>query len=456
MRSGRRRREAEQQHGGRNSLGAGEADPDAARPPQWFDARGRVPLPEAATEGRTNLAGQVRGGGEDLPLLLHGARAFVVSPSGVQVVDLADGRTVGEEAARGEVLRQDTDGFILPPVLAGSEVLVPFLLTMPASGTHTAGAMVEVVAVSTAPPYKAAWRTTVKLPEWALQTSAKVQVAAVGAENGTAVVTVKAGDDAVSYGIDAASHALRWTQPGLEAVQVATGMAVGLLHVEPLTSVPLGVDLATGTEKWRGEKTYNPIMNGAGPGTVRLAGTQTGGKGDQLLDVSSGKARAAMPPGMSAMSCTYDRSQTLVCTHGFAVVAIDTATGALLWALKDGDQGRTPRPSLRCGTDGSTAAVWAALSSWTRGPAPTCPPSRRPHRSSSTNMPGWCSTTTACSAIRPAAERSLSAVSWARLSRASAKPANPPFLVRSARSASSTGGARSPGRSPGSAPGSLG
>ncbi|WP_405438466.1 PQQ-like beta-propeller repeat protein [Streptomyces avidinii] len=311
-------------------------------PPQWFDARGRVPLPEAATEGRTNLAGQVRGGGEDLPLLLHGARAFVVSPSGVQVVDLADGRTVGEEAARGEVLRQDTDGFILPPVLAGSEVLVPFLLTMPASGTHTAGAMVEVVAVSTAPPYKAAWRTTVKLPEWALQTSAKVQVAAVGAENGTAVVTVKAGDDAVSYGIDAASHALRWTQPGLEAVQVATGMAVGLLHVEPLTSVPLGVDLATGTEKWRGEKTYNPIMNGAGPGTVRLAGTQTGGKGDQLLDVSSGKARAAMPPGMSAMSCTYDRSQTLVCTHGFAVVAIDTATGALLWALKDGDQGRTP------------------------------------------------------------------------------------------------------------------
>lgn len=311
-------------------------------PPQWFDARGQVPLPEAATKGRTNLAGQVRGGGKDLPVLLHGAQAFVVSPTGVQVVDLADGRTVGEETARGEVLREDTDGLILPPVLAGSEVLVPFLLTMPASGTHTAGAMVELVAVSTEPPYKAAWRTTVKLPEWATQSSAKVQAAAVGTENGTAVVTVTAGDDAVSYGIDTASHALRWTQPGLEAVQVGAGIAVGLLHVEPLTSAPLGVDLATGTEKWRGEKTYAAIMNGSGPGTVRVAGTQTAGKDDQLLDVTSGKARAAMPPGMSAMNCAYDRSQTLVCAHGFAVVSVDAPTGTLLWALKDGDQGRTP------------------------------------------------------------------------------------------------------------------
>ncbi|ARE76926.1 hypothetical protein B6R96_25765 [Streptomyces sp. Sge12] len=311
-------------------------------PPQWFDARGRILLPETATKGRTNLAGQVRGGGEDLPVLLHGARAFLVSPTGVQVIDLADGRTVGGETAGGEVLRQDTDGLVLPPVLAGNEVVVPFLLTMPASGTHTAGAMIELVAVSTAPPYKAAWRTTVKLPEWALQTSAKVRVAAVGVEDGTAVVTVKAGDDAVSYGIDTASHALRWTQPGLEAVQVGAGMAVGLFHVEPLTSAPVGVDLATGTEKWRGEKTYAPIMNGAGPGTVRLAGTQAAGKGDQLLDVAGGKVRAAMPPGMSAMSCTHDRSQTLVCTHGFAVVAVDAATGALLWELKDGDQGRTP------------------------------------------------------------------------------------------------------------------
>lgn len=310
-------------------------------PPQWFDARGQVPLPEAATKGRTNLAGQVRGGGEDLPVLLHGAQAFVVSPTGVQVVDLADGRIVGEEAAGGQVLRQDSDGFVLPPVLAGSEVLVPFLLTVPASGTLTAGAMVELVAVSTGPPYKAAWRTTVKLPEWVLN-SRTVQAAAVGAENGTAVVTVTGGGDAVSYGVDTASHSVRWTQPGLEAVQVGAGTAVGLLHVEPLTSVPLGVDLVTGAEKWRGGKTYAAIMNGAGPGTVRIAGQQVGDKGDQLLDVTSGKARATMPPGLRAFDCSYDRAATLVCTPGFAVVAVDAATGTLLWSLKDGDAGRTP------------------------------------------------------------------------------------------------------------------
>ncbi|MFD9306819.1 hypothetical protein ACFWCB_29835 [Streptomyces sp. NPDC060048] len=310
-------------------------------PPQWFDVRGQVPLPEAATEG-TDLAEQVSDGGEELPLLLHNSQAFVVSRTGVQVIDLADGRTVGEETARDEALRTDTDGFILPPVLAGSEVLVPFLLTMPASGTHTAGAMVELVAVSTASPYKAAWRTTVKLPEWALWSSGKVQAVTVGAQDGTAVVTVMGGDNAVTYGVDTASHALRWTQPGLEAVQVGAGTAVGLLHVESFTSVPLGVDLATGAEKWRGEKTNAAIMNRVGPGTVRFAGRQTAGKGDQLLDATSGRARAAMPPGMSAMNCTSDRSRTLVCTNGFAVVAVDAATASLLWVLKDGDEERTP------------------------------------------------------------------------------------------------------------------
>ncbi|MFE6839918.1 hypothetical protein ACFVFI_34480 [Streptomyces sp. NPDC057705] len=88
-----------------------------------------MPLPEAATKGRTNLAGQVRGGGEDLP-------------------------------------------------------------------------------------------------ERALQSSGTVPVRAVGAEEGIAVVNLTGGGEAVSYGIDTASHSLRWTQPGLEAVPAGAGMAV--------------------------------------------------------------------------------------------------------------------------------------------------------------------------------------------------------------------------------------
>ncbi|MET9568544.1 hypothetical protein ABZY34_05270 [Streptomyces virginiae] len=311
-------------------------------PPQWFDARGRVLLPEAATKGRTNLLGQLRGGGEEVPVLLHGTQAFVASPTGVQVIDLVDGNVVGEESARGEPLRENAEGKVLPPLLAGTDVLVPFLLTMPASGTHTAGAMVELVAVATAPPHKASWRTTIKLPEWAVQSSSKVKVAAVGAADGTAVVTVTSGDEAVSYGIDTASHALRWVQPGMKAVHTGTGMAVGLLHAEPLTYIPLGVDLATGTEKWRGEKIYAASMDAAGPGTVRVTGPQVGENGDQLLDVTSGKARATMPPGLRGASCTYDRAVTLVCTPGFAVVAVDSTTGKQLWALKDGEVGRTP------------------------------------------------------------------------------------------------------------------
>ncbi|MCJ0870197.1 hypothetical protein [Streptomyces sp. AP-93] len=309
-------------------------------PPNWFDARGKVLLPEVATTGRTNLAGQVRGGGTDLPVLLHDALAFVASPTGVQVVDLATGRTVGEEAARGKALRSGSEGFTLPPVLAGTEVLTPALMATPASGTYAAGAVVEVVAVGTAAPYKAAWRTTVKLPEWALQ-STKVKVKVVGAQDGTAVVTVVGADTAVTYGIDTVSHSLRWTHPGLEAVAVGTGMVTGLLDGEPLTPVPLGVDLASGTEKWRGVATYAATMEAAGPATIRVAGQgPSGSKSDQLLDMTSGRLRAAMPPELEATTCTYDQVRTLVCEGSFTVAAVDPATGQFLWALKDGEGGR--------------------------------------------------------------------------------------------------------------------
>ncbi|WP_422519967.1 hypothetical protein [Streptomyces sp. 5.8] len=269
----------------------------------------------------------------------------MASPTGVQVVELATGRTYGEESARSEVLRSDSEGYTLPPVLAGTEVLTPFLMATPASGTYAAGAVLEVMAVSTAAPYKAAWRTTIKLPEWAL-TSTRIKVAAIGAQDGTAVITVVGGDTAVSYGIDTASHSLRWTHPGLEAVAVGSGMVAGLLDGEPLTPFPVGVDLATGTEKWRGEKVYAANMSGAGPATVRIAGRRPdGSRADRLLDVISGKLRADMPAGMDSVSCTNDQARTLgtlVCAGAFAVAAVDPATGQVLWALKDGEGRKSP------------------------------------------------------------------------------------------------------------------
>lgn len=156
------------------------------------------------------------------------------------------------------------------------------------------------------------------------------------------MVTVVGNDESVSYGIDTASGALRWTHPGLEAVAVGTTMVTGLLDGEPMTPFPVGVDLATGSEKWRGEKTYGAAMEGAGAGTVRVSGQSGGKKHDRLLDVTSGQPRADMPPGMGSMSCSFDQTQTLVCAHSFAVAAVDPASGKLLWALKDGEGDRKP------------------------------------------------------------------------------------------------------------------
>ncbi|MFJ7268705.1 hypothetical protein ACIQV3_19025 [Streptomyces sp. NPDC099050] len=84
----------------------------------------------------------------------------------------------------------------------------------------------------------------------------------------------------------------------------------------------VGLDLATGSEKWRGAKVYAAFMDGAGPSTLRIAGRTPGGtKTDQLLDVSTGRLRADMPPGLGTVTCTYDQAETPVCPHAFAVVA---------------------------------------------------------------------------------------------------------------------------------------
>ncbi|MCX5126870.1 hypothetical protein [Streptomyces sp. NBC_00347] len=121
-------------------------------------------------------------------------------------------------------------------------------------------------------------------------------------------------------------------------------MATGLLDGEPLTPFPAGIDLATGSEKWRGEKTYRALMDGAGPATVRIAGRRPDGtKTDQLLEVSSGKLRADMPPGLGSVNCVHDQNRTLVCAHAFAVVAVDPATGQLLWVLKEARSARRRR-----------------------------------------------------------------------------------------------------------------
>ncbi|MER6256296.1 hypothetical protein ABT224_33595 [Streptomyces sp. NPDC001584] len=316
-------------------------------PPAWFDARKEVALPSAATKGRLNLAGQIRGGGTTLPLALAGSRAFIASPDRLQAFNLATGQAEGEIAPQGVALRPDSDGDVLPPLVVGEVVLTPFLLTEPASGTRAADATLELLASPAAGRPEVSWRTLVKLPDWVPQASGGVTVSAVGAGDGTAVVTVtgrSGSGSAISYGIDMATHALRWTQQDVAVREVGAGAAAGLLHVGDLNSIPVSVDLATGAERWRGEKVFQASMDGAGPGAVRIRGHRPDGKSiDQLVAADSGRVRSDMPPGLSGTGCTHDEAKTLLCFGSFAVAAVDPADGRLLWQLKDEGGRRAPQ-----------------------------------------------------------------------------------------------------------------
>ncbi|MCX4529840.1 PQQ-like beta-propeller repeat protein [Streptomyces sp. NBC_01551] len=314
-------------------------------PPAWFDTGKEVALPSAATKGRLNLAGRTPGGGSVLPLVLADGRAIIASPDRLQAFNLATGQVEGEIAPQGQVLRPDSDGDVLPPLVVGGVALAPFLITEPASGTRAAGAALELLASPATGRPAVSWRTVVKVPDWVTQSSGAVQVSAVGAGGGTVVVTLagrSGSGKAISYGIDMATHALRWTQQDVEVRQVGDGAATGLLHVENLDSIPVSFDLATGAERWRGEKVFQAGMYDAGPAAVRVRGHRPDGKYvDQLIAPDSGRVRGNMPSGLSSIGCTHDEAKTLLCFGSAAVTAVDPADGRMLWQLKEGgDDGR--------------------------------------------------------------------------------------------------------------------
>ncbi|WP_030200726.1 PQQ-binding-like beta-propeller repeat protein [Streptomyces sp. NRRL S-87] len=295
-----------------------------------------------ATENRLNLMGdRMRG----LPVAMHKTSAYVASSDRLQTVDLTSGRVRGTLHAQGVLLTSDDEGDTDAPLVVtdggAGMVLAPFVLAERGTGTQSRTALLEVVSASAESGAKL-WRMTVRLPDWA-PTANSVTATAVGAGEGTAVVTVHGNtDQSVSYGIDLATHELRWTVPALWAQGVATGMVVGLLGTKDtsfMESVPAGFGLGTGKQKWQGSrKDYGLAMEAAGPSFVRLQ-SATGWSPGKLLRTDTGEPQA-LPAALTGLSCTYDEQATLVCGGPFAAAALDATSGRLLWQLKDGENGR--------------------------------------------------------------------------------------------------------------------
>ncbi|MEU3774085.1 hypothetical protein AB0F11_12915 [Streptomyces sp. NPDC032472] len=312
-------------------------------PPAWFDTAGEVVLPPEATKNRMNLLGNQM---STLPVALHKTSSYVASADRMQTVDLTTGSVRAVVQAQGKPFRGDDTEASAPLVVTDSgTVLTAFLLTQPGSGTQSASTVLEVAAAS-AESGEPLWRTTVRLPDWFASSTGRVQASVIGAGRSTAVVSVQTsrsvlGHEVVAYGVDLTGHRLAWTQPDLKVTAVTAETAAGLLLVQDGDyQVPVGHDLATGNEKWRGKQTFGASLEPAGASLVRARGNLDGKKYDQLTSPHTGEVQRPLPPEAAGLSCSHDQAVTLVFSDPFRVIAVDPVSGQLLWQLHDGQDGR--------------------------------------------------------------------------------------------------------------------
>jgi outer membrane protein assembly factor BamB len=293
-----------------------------------------VALPPEATEGRTNLLGDVR----DLAVALHRTSAFVASADRMQTVDLTTGKVMAVTRPRAEALGEDDDA--TPPLVSadGSLVVTPFVTRQPGAGTQSPSMELEVVA--TMPETgKTAWSTSLKIPQaWAQRDNSTPEAHVVGFAGGNVIVTVYTRYNAATAGIDIATHQVRWTAQNIRTRAVTAEAAVGVDILGGFGPDQLvGLDSATGKEKWRTEENVGDTsVESAGPSLVRVRGYGVGGtRFDRLLKPGTGKVQADVPEGLDNLSCPFDQAKTLVCTSQSLLVALDSTNGKELWRLED-------------------------------------------------------------------------------------------------------------------------
>ncbi|MFD6798651.1 PQQ-binding-like beta-propeller repeat protein [Streptomyces cyaneofuscatus] len=305
-------------------------------PPESFTARGAVALPPEATAGRTNLLGDVR----DLAVALQRTSAYVASADRMQTVDLTTGKVVAVVRPRAEALGEDDDA-TAPLVSAdGSLVVTTFVTRQPGAGTQSPSTELEVVA-TTPERGRAAWSTSLKIPRaWAEEDGSTPEAQVVGFAGGNVIVTVNTHYNAVTAGIDIATHQVRWTAQNIRTRAVTAEAAVGVDFLDGFGPDQLvGLDPATGKEKWRAERNQgSTTVESAGPSLVRVWGwaEDGGARFDRLLQSGTGKVQADVPEGLDNLSCPFDQAKTLVCASRSGLVALDSTSGKELWRLEDG------------------------------------------------------------------------------------------------------------------------
>jgi outer membrane protein assembly factor BamB len=330
-----------------STLGISTPDTDPSGPPLRFDTDDGVPLPSQAAGGRITINGRAI---SPLPLVLHDGIIYLASAGDLQLLRTGSSsklKTV--TGGDGEATDADGERWVAPPVLTtvGTKELV---VSAFAAGAPGSGRRVRIVAVDTGSRTED-WNRSLT-PRGAPAAARTMRVRVVGAGGDALVLTVSGDGVTDTYAVDLPEGQVRWRMPGFEASTVAGSVVVGLSSPLATESGVVakgssggeeqrvrGVSLTRGKYLWTAAHAgYGLKVQGAGDTYVvvtRPTGVATGLFA--LLRTSDGSQVRSWRGKDFGQSCHFDGSGITVCagTDPQTVVAIDGATGKILWQLPD-------------------------------------------------------------------------------------------------------------------------
>ncbi|NEB12694.1 PQQ-binding-like beta-propeller repeat protein [Streptomyces coelicoflavus] len=314
----------------------------AVKAPKRFSTDRAVVLPASAGAGNVAIAGVQH----PLPIALHKGVAYIARPDGLEI---ASGYVPSDPVLitpRREPLARLDD---LGPMVGGNTAREPLVTEhggttlvlsalvgrVPGSGTAKGHDALELMATDTAQGTKA-WSVEIPLAEGHYSVR-EGQSEVVGRSGGTVVVM----GHGQLFGVDLGSRRTVWSAPGdfQEGAVLAGGTVVGLrLDEDGTDRRVVGLDPATGRQRWSEPRLAAERLYAAGPETVVASGyvTDDSDDGALLLDAASGDRVRQFPEDAATDGeCAYDGVSTTVCTYFDQVSAYDAATGEQLWALPD-------------------------------------------------------------------------------------------------------------------------
>ncbi|GHC73128.1 hypothetical protein GCM10010507_60500 [Streptomyces cinnamoneus] len=331
-------------------------------PPRTFGKPG-VPLPKEAGFGpSSDIWGSALGG--RLPVTLYKTWAYIASPYDLQAVNTDNGRVttvLPQHEALVEPEDRITEELSGPPLLASvggrSQIIVPFGIQIPGSGTTAATRTLELTAVD-ADSAAQQWRTQLQLPDWARRAYGKLAVTMVGGQGSTAVVKVANSYHSTAYAIDLETHRVLWQQD--LAAMAVTGGNIAVFDRDTGETRLRTVDLLTGETTWTDTGTAHQVnASVAGPNVLHYSGNdyKSGHEFTKFLNARTGELLNNVE-NLARVTCTYDGKATTVCsgkTGDFEnpdqVFAVDATTGKLLWKLPDTTANRVA-PSITTAWNG--------------------------------------------------------------------------------------------------------